>query len=736
MIHFNMYSYLHFSFSSQKMEGRERGRNFPKRGPTMKYQQWNITHRPEEAYKAMRKQGIPTLVASTLCAREITCLDEARMLLSSGEDQLQDPFLMKDMDLAVARIGRALRNGEKIAVYGDYDVDGITSTCLLTHYLRSQGGEVIYYIPNRLEEGYGVNNQALDQLAQEGVKLIITVDCGITAVEEVRYAAGLGLDMIITDHHECKEELPAALAVVDPRRKDCPYPFKELAGVGVALKLVMALGGPARYRALFHEYADLTAVGTVADVMQLLGENRTIVRVGLNHLKKTKRRGLYALMLEAGTLNRAITSTTVGYCLSPRINAAGRMGRAAMAAELILTEDTSRAELLAHELCELNRQRQAVELSIFHQCLDQLSGRKQYDCLVLADKTWHQGVVGIVASRLSEQFACPVFMICLQEDGKGKGSCRSYGGFNLFCALDQCSDLLEGYGGHMLAAGFSIKEENIPAFRERMQEIVRANTGGEEMVSTLQIDGEIENASILTVEEVEALSMLEPYGAGNPKPVFSLSGVTVTCLSDVGGGRHLKMRASRDGRTVDMIFFSVTRAQSGLSVGDKADVAFYPQINEYRGSRTVQLHLVDLRPSYSTKQLSEQELYRRFCRGERITPWEARSMIPRRDEFAAVWRYLARRNGEVADTPIRLARKVAHEEDLWESTLRTMICLDVLEQFGLVKIWQEENHIIRVRLQKRKERGKVALFQAPIIQRLQAIAWEEDGSMNRSSASS
>lgn len=736
MIHFNMYSYLHFSFSSQKMEGRERGRNFPKRGPTMKYQQWNITHRPEEAYKAMRKQGIPTLVASTLCAREITCLDEARMLLSSGEDQLQDPFLMKDMDLAVARIGRALRNGEKIAVYGDYDVDGITSTCLLTHYLRSQGGEVIYYIPNRLEEGYGVNNQALDQLAQEGVKLIITVDCGITAVEEVRYAAGLGLDMIITDHHECKEELPAALAVVDPRRKDCPYPFKELAGVGVALKLVMALGGPARYRALFHEYADLTAVGTVADVMQLLGENRTIVRVGLNHLKKTKRRGLYALMLEAGTLNRAITSTTVGYCLSPRINAAGRMGRAAMAAELILTEDTSRAELLAHELCELNRQRQAVELSIFNQCLDQLSGRKQYDCLVLADKTWHQGVVGIVASRLSEQFACPVFMICLQEDGKGKGSCRSYGGFNLFCALDQCSDLLEGYGGHMLAAGFSIKEENIPAFRERMQEIVRANTGGEEMVSTLQIDGEIENASILTVEEVEALSMLEPYGAGNPKPVFSLSGVTVTCLSDVGGGRHLKMRASRDGRTVDMIFFSVTRAQSGLSVGDKADVAFYPQINEYRGSRTVQLHLVDLRPSYSTKQLSEQELYRRFCRGERITPWEARSMIPRRDEFAAVWRYLARRNGEVADTPIRLARKVAHEEDLWESTLRTMICLDVLEQFGLVKIWQEENHIIRVRLQKRKERGKVALFQAPIIQRLQAIAWEEDGSMNRSSASS
>ena len=519
----------------------------------MKYQQWNIAQRSQEAYKAMERQGVPTLVAATLCARGMTDLAEAKGLLSSGEDQLQDPFLMKDMDLATARIGRALRNGEKIAVYGDYDVDGITSTCLLTHYLRAQGGDVCYYIPNRLSEGYGVNREAVEELARQGVRLMITVDCGITAVEEVAYASGLGIDVIITDHHECKEEIPAAVAVVDPHRKDCPYPFKDLAGVGVALKLVMALGGEKRYRALFQEYADLAAVGTVADVMKLLGENRTIVRVGLNHLKKTRRRGLYALMVEAGTLNRAITSTTVGYCLSPRINAAGRMGRAVTAAELILTEDHSQAELLAHELCELNRQRQAVELEIFNQCLALLAGRKQYDCLVLADKAWHQGVVGIVASRLAEQYACPVFMICLQDDGKGKGSCRSYGGFNLFCALERCADLLEGYGGHALAAGFTIQEENIPAFRARMEEIVRQDTGGEEMVSTLQIDGEIENTALLTVEEVEALSMLEPYGAGNPKPVFSLSGVTITCMSDVGGGRHLKMRASRVGRTWDRL---------------------------------------------------------------------------------------------------------------------------------------------------------------------------------------
>ena len=289
-----------------------------------------------------------------------------------------------------------------------------------------------------------------------------------------------------------------------------------------------------------------------------------------------------------------------------------------------------------------------------------------------------------------------------------------------------CADLLEGYGGHALAAGFTIQEENIPAFRARMEEIVRQDTGGEEMVSTLQIDGEIENTALLTVEEVEALSMLEPYGAGNPKPVFSLSGVTITCMSDVGGGRHLKMRASRDGRTVDMIFFSVTRAKSGLTVGDRADVAFYPQINEYRGSRSVQLHLVDLRPAYSAQQLNEQALYRKYSRGEPLSPCEARMMIPQREEFAAVWRYLANRDGEVVEVPASLARKVAQEGDLWESTLHTMICLEVLESFDLVTLRPEEGGALRIRLQKRRGKGKVALYQAPIIQKLQAIAWGEE----------
>lgn len=684
----------------------------------MKYQQWNIAQRSQEAYKAMERQGVPTLVAATLCARGMTDLAEAKGLLSSGEDQLQDPFLMKDMDLATARIGRALRNGEKIAVYGDYDVDGITSTCLLTHYLRAQGGDVCYYIPNRLSEGYGVNREAVEELARQGVRLMITVDCGITAVEEVAYASGLGIDVIITDHHECKEEIPAAVAVVDPHRKDCPYPFKDLAGVGVALKLVMALGGEKRYRALFQEYADLAAVGTVADVMKLLGENRTIVRVGLNHLKKTRRRGLYALMVEAGTLNRAITSTTVGYCLSPRINAAGRMGRAVTAAELILTEDNSQAELLAHELCELNRQRQAVELEIFNQCLALLAGRKQYDCLVLADKAWHQGVVGIVASRLSEKYACPSFMIHL-SGGTGKGSCRSWGGFNLFAALESCSDLLLDFGGHELAAGFTIEEKNIPAFRQRMNQYARKFRGGKAPVSCLQVDVSIGQAGRVTLSEVEALDALEPYGAGNARPVFCLRGATLERVQNVGQNRHLKLRLSKGSAQFDGIFFSAVAQTCGVVPGDRVDAAFYLQINEFRSSRTVQLQMVDIRPSLSGSAREEEslQLVGRCLQGQELRPRDAVRLLPSRDQCVCLWRALQHTvppDGLEADY-LPLLRRLSGALHGAEPFLRTALCLEVFRERGLLQSLRQGDSI---RLHLTGQGKKVALDRSEYLLRL------------------
>ena len=635
---------------------------------------------------------------------------------------------MKDMDLATARIGRALRNKESIAVYGDYDVDGITATCLLTHYLRSQGGNVRYYIPDRLTEGYGVNNQAVEELALQGVTLIITVDCGITALAETAYAASLGVDMIVTDHHECKEKLPDAIAVVDPHRKDCPYPFKDLAGVGVALKLVMALGsvsgGEKRANALFHEYADLAAVGTIADVMKLLGENRTIVRVGLKHLKKTRRRGLYALMVEAGTLSRAINSTTVGYCLSPRINAAGRMGAADKAADLLLCQDPAEAARLARELCALNRERQAVEQTIYAQAVEQIDHLppQERSALVLASDTWHQGVVGIVASRLSEKYACPSFMIHLSGT-VGKGSCRSWGGFNLFAALERCSDLLLDFGGHELAAGFTIDVANIPAFRQRMNRFVKAASGGERAVSCLEVDAAISNPADMTLEQVDHLAQLEPYGSGNPRPVFALLGATVDSVQAVGQGKHLKLRLSKGPSRFDAIFFSMPEAAAQLEPGCRVDAAFYLQANTFRGTTTLQLQLVDLRPSLtpSRHEAESLDLLHRLTGEQPLTAQETARLMISRDQFAAFWRILDRhlKQGKLETDLLPYLRSLAAQVGGCDSFLRAALALTVFQERGLISLSRQED---RVTLCLNPIQGKVDLYASPCLRRLRGGA--------------
>ena len=686
----------------------------------MKYQGWRTAARDPAARRSMERAGVPPLAALTLCARGLDTVEKARSFLDAGRGQLLEPRLMKDMDTAAARVRRALEQGEQIAVYGDYDVDGITATCLLTDFLRSEGGEVVPYIPDRMEEGYGLNREAVAALHAQGVGLIITVDCGITAVEEAAYAAALGVDVVITDHHECKEALPAALAVVDPRRPDCPYPFKCLAGVGVALKLALALGGPERREELLRKYADLAAIGTVADVMSLTGENRTIVRLGLAELRRTRRPGLKALLREAGLEEKPLTSTSVGYTLAPRINASGRMGCAALAGELLLTGDPVRGEELARQLCTLNRERQAIEAGIYAQCLERADAlpRSRRHALVLAGEHWHQGVVGIVASRLAEKYACPAFMICLQ-DGKGKGSCRSFAGFNLFAALEHCAPLLEGFGGHALAAGFTIREENIPAFTAAMNDYVSAATGGREMVSVLDVDGELDDPGLLTLEGVEGLDLLEPYGAGNPKPVFSLSGCLISAMSGVGGGRHLKLKLSAGGRSLDAIFFSATAAEAGVEVGDRVDVAFTPQINEYRGWRSVQLQLCDLRPALTRAQ-AERALYEKFRRGEALTRQEAESLLPTREEFVVLWRYL---KGHANQAPLdatapRLARSIARSAGRRETVMRTLVCLEVFDERGLIRMERTTDHL---HIALRPVEGKVDLDDSSILRALRRI---------------
>ena len=649
----------------------------------MKYKQWSVASCPPEHRTALERSGIPGILCAVLASRGITDPFQAQALLYGDGDTICSPDKLKDMDKAVARLKLALERNEYICVYGDYDVDGITSTCLLTDFLTRLGAAAVPYIPDRMEEGYGLNSEAITALSQRGISLILTVDCGITAVEEVRYAASLGIDVIVTDHHECKDELPDAAAVVDPHRPDCTYPFKGLAGVGVALKLAMALSNQPEQ--VLAEYCDLAAVGTVADVMPMTGENRLIVRHGLAALQHPKRLGLALLIREAGLSDKPMTTVSVGYTLAPRINASGRMGCADLAVELLLTRDPVRGCQLAQQLCELNRQRQSIEGEIFQQCVESLERSPQTDALLLADNSWHQGVVGIVASRLAERYSCPSFMICLSEDGMGKGSCRSWGNVNLFQLLSHCSDLLEGFGGHALAAGFTVRAEHIPALSQRLKAAAAQYVLHGEPANVLEVDAAVQPHE-LTIEAVEALELLEPCGTGNPRPVLMLSGAVIYSMSQVGRGRHLKLRLDARGTFLDAIFFSADAAELGLSIGSRIDIAFYPQINEFRGLHSVQLQVIDLRPAVTRAQAS-RAIYEKYRLGAPLTAEEARTLIPNREEFVSLWRYLQRQGAArqaLLETPAHIARGVARAVGQKENLSHILICLDVFAERGLI----------------------------------------------------
>lgn len=682
----------------------------------MRYKSWKTARPDPEGRAALERAGIHPLVARVLCVRGIRDAQQAEEFLSVRKEPLHDPAQMKDMDRAARRIHLALERGETIAVYGDYDVDGITATCLLTRMLTDLGGQVIPYIPARLEEGYGLNKDAIRNLADRGVRLIVTVDCGITAVDEVIWAQSLGVDVVVTDHHECKQHIPPAAAVVNPHRPDCPYPFKGLAGVGVALKLAMMLVGPEDAPRVLEEFCDLAAIGTVADVMPMVGENRTIVQQGLKALERPGRLGLSMLVQEAGLDNRPLNSVSIGYALAPRINAAGRMGRAEVAVELLLARDAGRATQLARELCRLNRERQTVEQAIFQDSERLLDQTPQKGAIVLADPSWHQGVVGIVASRLAEQYGCPAFMICL-SGGMGKGSCRSYGGINLFAVLEGCRDLLEAFGGHELAAGFTVRQENILPLAQRIRaEVARQAVCGSQL--ELEVDVELDDPSLLDLQGIRMLEQLEPYGTGNPRPIFALTGAQVMSRSLVGGGKHLKMKLVKRGVTLDAIFFS--GGEELPPVGSLVDVAFYAQINEYRGSRTVQLQLVDLRRTPSRAR-RERELYERFRRGEVLTAEEARALLPRREEFVSLWRYLKREAAirpVLEDTPARLTRNVACFAGQRELVLHTLVCLDVMQDRGLLTLRGDGE---RLSISLNEVAGKVDLDDCHIMRRLRQM---------------
>ncbi len=636
----------------------------------MREKLWKISYDRPQAPEELLRMGLPPLLAAVLRLRGVTRAEDADRLFHGGVESLHDPLLLQDMDRAVARLHRAIEAGETVAVYGDYDVDGITSTCLLTDYLRGKGLTCIPYIPSRDNEGYGVNAAALDALHEQGVSLVITVDCGITAREEADHARSLGMDMLITDHHECGAgPLPEACAVVDPKREDDRYPNPYLAGVGVAMKLACACEGESA--SLLERFSDLCAVGTVADVMPLVGENRSMVQMGLEKLRESPRLGLIAMLRESGLDQRKLTASSIGFGLAPRLNAAGRLGQTDIALQLLMTEDPDEAASLAATLCELNRKRQSIETEIWQQANAMLEGREPDGPIVLCSDSWHQGVIGIAASRLAEQYSLPAIMICFHGE-KGKGSCRSYGGFNLFDALSACAEHLTGFGGHALAAGLNLRQDQLPAFREALAEYYRTHKPAP--TPEVLCDLLITEPGLLSLENVASLEQLEPYGSENPRPVFALSGVTVESLQAVGGGRHLRIRVGLRGESLEGIFFSHSARELGLREGETADIAFTPQINEFRGAHSVQLLITAARPHRA------EELCGAILRGEKDAFWAAAPWCPRRSDFIRVWRLLERPGFRVGQSCAVVLRQCP----MGMEPERFCLCLAVFREAGLL----------------------------------------------------
>lgn len=674
----------------------------------MKYGIWKVSQLEAGAVNALVGSGYAPLAAMVLASRGIGDDRQARAYLDCNTPLL-DPFLMTDMDKAAGRVGLAMSRGEKIAVFGDYDVDGITATCLLTDFLRRHGADVVSYIPGRLEEGYGLNPIAIHQLHAEGVKLIVTVDCGITAVSEAELCKQLGIDLVITDHHECKQTLPAAVAVVDPHRCDGGYPHKNLSGVGVAFKLASALCGS--QETVLEEYADMVCLGTVADVMPLQGENRVFVARGLESLAHTKRPGIAALMAECGCAPETVSASSIGFMLAPRINAAGRMGQIDLAVELFLTDDPDKAAEAARGLCELNRQRQAVESEIYRQAVSMLPMGKPPEAIVLADESWHQGVVGIVASRIAEEYACPTFLICL--DGEhGKASSRSHGGFNLFASLSALSPLLESYGGHELAAGFTISRANIPEFRRQICALAAQYYTDDVPRTVLDVDCAV-SPELLTLHNVDSLQMLEPCGNGCPKPVLMMKNLTIDRISMVGGGRHMRLRLCSGHTYLNAIYFSANPQTVSIQPGDLVDVAFTPQVNEFRGTRTVQMNVIDIRPSCSAECLPDAAPYRDMQRGN-LTSGEAAALLPDRKMLALVWRYLDAAN-PVQESPMCLCRKIVRWSGQPLNLGQMLTCLDIFRDVGLLTV-QRQHKYVSIRLTPGE--GKADLSRSQTMQRL------------------
>ncbi|MCL2827891.1 MAG: single-stranded-DNA-specific exonuclease RecJ [Oscillospiraceae bacterium] len=669
---------------------------------------WDVWH----SITYDHQRGAETLADAVLWARGIDSPQEMEAFLSQEISRLHDPLLLQGVDQGVDRIRRAIAQEETVAVYGDYDVDGITASVLMVDYLRSKGLTCMVYIPDRLEEGYGLHPAALDSLAEAGVTLVVTVDCGATSVEEVAYAKTLGLDMIITDHHECQGALPEAVAVIDPKQPDCPYPEKDLAGVGVAFKFVCAIEGIEHTATLLERYSDLVAAGSVADLVELTGENRTLVGKGVEALRAGRRIGFVHLILRAGLARETLTATDIGYGLSPRINAAGRMGNPRLAFDLLCATDPDEASALAEALCTRNQQRQKVEQEIMEDALAMLEAEEYSGGpIILAGENWHKGVLGIVAARLMERHQEPVILLCLTEEA-WSGSCRSPEGFNLFAALTACEDCLETFGGHLLAAGLTVMRSDLVQLKTAFGVYYKEHPPEREG-RTLHTDFTLMGPDLLTLDQVKGLTILEPCGKGNPNPLLVLEDARLTKLQSIGGGKHVKLQVERWGRIYDGVFFSATVEELGLQEGDRVDIAFTPQCNTFRGRTTLQFLIRDMAKATRRRTGRAKRLYTQLLIGKTPQTGETQALCPDREDFIRLWRQL---EAVKSDLTGRLDQVLDRLVPKGGCHAKTYLCLQVFHELGLASVREQAD---TVHIQRFEQTEKVDLMSSQVLRALQ-----------------
>ena len=634
----------------------------------------------ERAAAFAQTYGVPFFLAMLMNIRGLDDAAHLREFLGEGEP-LSDPFLLKDMDKAAARITRAVDNMEKIAVYGDYDADGVTSTAMLYSYLETRGADVIFYIPQREGEGYGMNIGAVEYLKEQGVSLIVTVDNGISSVQEVARANELGIDVVVTDHHRPQEILPDAVAVVDAYRPDDTSPYKHFSGVGIAFKLLMALeDGAGDVEDLLEAYSDLAAIGTIGDIVPLTGENRTLIRAGLERLSQSDRPGVQALLENAGIAGKALTSTNVAFTLVPRINATGRMGAPERAVRLLISGYEEEAEVLSEEICADNEERRRVEAEIAEAAFADIEAKGYMkDRVVVVDgENWHHGVIGIVASRVTERCGKPC-MIISRGETEAKGSGRSIEGFSLFEAICACGDLLIKFGGHPMAAGITLKPENIEAFRKRINQYA-AEHFPQMPTQTVTLDCKL-NPAALSVSMAQSLTQLEPFGNGNPQPVFGLFNMELSNVTPVGGGGHLRLTLEKNGAVITAMRFNTKPEELPYHIGDKIDLAVQLEAREFRGQPSLTVIVRDMKfAAFNTeKNIASLASFEKWQRGEGLSAGDKNRLYPDRACLAAIYRALRTVNGKETDQ-IRFVSQFG--KDMTLGLFKTALL--VFEERGLV----------------------------------------------------